>query len=117
MARLTCVDKVLPGELAMAYGPGVIGINRIEKPVKKLLLMTVVLGAAMAVSAADVPEEGELKLLTEDSIGSFGQAVRDKDFSAFYKEISALWQKQITAEKLKEAFRDFFDKDIDLPAA
>lgn len=70
----------------------------------------------MAVYAADVPEEDELKSLTEDSVGSFGQAVRDKDFSTFYEDIAAIWKKETTAEKLKEAFKDFLDKEIDLPS-
>ena len=71
---------------------------------------------ARHVSAADVPDEADLKTLTEDSLTSFGKGVKKKDFSSFYEDIAEIWQKQTTPEKLKELFKDFLDKDIDLPS-
>lgn len=51
------------------------------------------------------------------AINSFGDAVKEKDFSGFYQEIASVWQEQTSAEKLEEAFKDFYDKEIDLPGA
>jgi hypothetical protein len=68
-------------------------------------------------TANAVPDKDDLRAMTDASIQSFGEAIQDKDFSGFYLEISEVWQKQTTAEKLDEAFKDFYDKDIDLAAA
>jgi opacity protein-like surface antigen len=84
---------------------------------KKLLLITLSLATAVVARAADVPEKEDLTSMTETSLISFGQAVKKKDFSGFYEDIASVWQKQTTAEKLEELFKDFLDKGIDLPAA
>ena len=68
------------------------------------------------VIAADVPDEADLKTMTENSLTSFGRGVKKKDFSKFYEEIAVVWQKQTTPEKLQELFKDFLGKDIDLPS-
>jgi hypothetical protein len=68
-------------------------------------------------TSAGIPGEEELKSMTDSSILSFGEAIKDKDFSGFYTEIAAIWQTQTSAEKLNETFKDFVDKDIDLPSA
>ena len=64
--------------------------------------------------AKDVPPQKELASLTSDSILSFNQAIQAKDFTAFHKQISALWQAQVTPSKLKEIFQSFIDQQIDL---
>jgi hypothetical protein len=79
-------------------------------------------GAQTGQSAADqssteVPDKDQLKSMTEASLVSFGRAVKKEDFSAFYADTAGIWQKQTTPEKLRDAFKDFFNKDIDLPAA
>ena len=84
---------------------------------KKLLLITLSLATAIAARAADVPEKADLVSMTESSLISFGKAVKKKDFYGFYDDIAIVWQKQTTAEKLEELFKDFLDKGIDLPAA
>lgn len=84
---------------------------------KTLLLITLSLATAIAARATDVPEKADLVSMTESSLLSFGKAVKKKDFSGFYEDIAAVWQKQTTAEKLEELFKDFLDKEIDLPAA
>jgi hypothetical protein len=82
----------------------------------KLTLVTLALVMTAAVRAAEVPDDEEVKALTESSLTSFDRAVKKKDFSKFYEEIAALWKTQTSPEKLKEAFKDFFDKDFDLPS-
>jgi hypothetical protein len=67
--------------------------------------------------SAEIPDKSQLESMTEKSLVSFGRAVKKKDFTAFYEDIAGLWQKQTTPEKLQDAFKDFFDKEIDLPAA
>jgi hypothetical protein len=67
--------------------------------------------------SAEIPEEANLKSMTENSLVSFGRAVKKKNFSGFYDEIASVWQNQTTPEKLEEGFRDFLDKKIDLPSA
>ena len=83
---------------------------------KILLLITLSLVAAITLQAADVPEEADIKSMTESSLLSFGKAVKKKDFSAFYESVATIWQKQTTPEKLQEAFQEFVGQDIDLPS-
>jgi hypothetical protein len=71
---------------------------------------------AHAGESGEVPEETELKSMTETSLLSFGRAVKKKDFSRFYEDVASVWQKQTSPEKLEEAFSDFLDKGIDLPS-
>ena len=68
-------------------------------------------------AAAEVPDKDELRSLVNDSMDSFGDALNDKDFSGFYLDIASVWQQQTSAEKLSEAFKDFYGKDIDISAA
>jgi len=84
---------------------------------KKLLLITLFLTAAMTLEAAEIPSKEDIKTMTEDSLLAFGEAVKNKDFSDFYDDIADLWQKQTTAKKLLEAFKTFTDQDIDLTNA
>ena len=73
--------------------------------------------AAAEESTSEIPEKDELKSLTGASLLSFGRAVKDKDFLGFYKDTAEVWQKQTTPEKLRDAFKDFLNKNIDLPSA
>ncbi len=84
---------------------------------RKLPFIALSLSLALSLRAADLPKESDLKSLSKNSLVSFGEAVKKKDFSEFYDDIAALWQKQTTAEKLKDSFKSFLDKEIDLPAA
>lgn len=70
-----------------------------------------------AKESSAIPDEAQLKSMTESAIISFGEGVKEKDFSQFYAAIAGAWQKQTSPEKLAVAFKDFFDKEIDLPAA
>lgn len=80
--------------------------------IASLLLLSLCL--SLSAFAAEVPPESELKTMTLSSLLAFNDGVQEKDFSAFYKKISALWQEQTTPEKLTELFNDFIDKEIDI---
>ena len=82
----------------------------------KFILITLVLAVTLAARAAEVPDEEDVKALTDSSLTSFGRALKKRDFSKFYEEIAAVWQKQTSPEKLEEAFKQFLDKNIDLPS-
>ncbi len=83
---------------------------------KKILLIPLLFVATLAASAAEVPEEADIKSMTESSLRSFGKAVKKQDFSGFYEDIASIWQKQTTAEKLQASFKEFLGKGIDLPS-
>jgi hypothetical protein len=70
-----------------------------------------------AKESSAIPDEAQLKSMTENAIVSFGEGVKEENFSQFYTAIADAWQKQTSPEKLAAAFKDFFDKEIDLPAA
>jgi len=80
--------------------------------IASLLLLSLCL--SLSAFAAEVPSESELKTMTLSSLLAFNDGVQEKDFSAFYKKISALWQEQTTPEKLTELFNDFIDKEINI---
>ena len=48
---------------------------------KQLLLITLFLATAVALPAAEVPDEADIQTLTEDSLRSFGLALLYKDFA------------------------------------
>jgi hypothetical protein len=84
---------------------------------KTIITVALSLVSAFILQASEVPEEADIKSMTESSLLSFGRAVKKKDFSTFYDGVATVWQKQTTPEKLEEAFKDFYGKNVDLPAA
>ena len=81
----------------------------------KYLLVCVCL--ALFIHAADAqkaPAEKEAKTLALDSLLAFNKAIAAKDFTGFHKEISSLWQAQVTPAKLKSIFQSFIDQELDL---
>ncbi|MBI5420952.1 MAG: DUF4864 domain-containing protein [Parcubacteria group bacterium] len=61
-----------------------------------------------------IPSNSDLTKLVHATISSFAQAINNDDFSEFYGSISKLWQSQITAQELRDAFKSFIDKKIDI---
>ena len=80
--------------------------------IASLILLSLCL--SLGAFAAEVPPQSELKSMTLESLLLFNDGVQDKDFSDFYKEISKLWQEQTTADKLKQLFSDFIDKEVNI---
>jgi len=61
-----------------------------------------------------IPEDAVLQKMTDESLHEFALAVNNKDFTDLYNTLSALWQSQITPEKLLEIFKEFVDQSVDL---
>ena len=62
-----------------------------------LLVSFVLAAAAFPIRAAEVPEKSEVKKMTEESMTSFGEALKQKDFSEFYNNVADIWKKQTSA--------------------
>jgi hypothetical protein len=61
-----------------------------------------------------VPADKELKALALDSLLAFNNGIETKSFENFYDQISKLWQKEVTSEKLLQIFQPFIDKKINI---
>lgn len=61
-----------------------------------------------------VPAQADLDRMVAEALLDFNQAVRTKDFAAFYDKLSELWKKQTNPELLRKALQAFIDKDIDI---
>jgi hypothetical protein len=61
-----------------------------------------------------VPSPAQLEVMVRDALLSFNQAVQAKDFTTFYGNLSNVWKKQTTPDKLQEIFQEFIDKQINL---
>ena len=79
-----------------------------------ILLVSLVLLVARPLHAADVPDKSELKKMTEETLTSFGEGLKEKDFSTFYEDIASLWKKQTTPEKLMESFKSMAGPNFDV---
>jgi hypothetical protein len=79
-----------------------------------LLLVALAVAVVLPAQAAEVPEKSEIKKMTEETMTSFGEALKQKDFSDFYEDIADLWKKQTTAEKLLASFQAMAGPDFDI---
>jgi len=65
-------------------------------------------------AAAVPPQNADLERMAAEALVDFNQAVRGRDFTAFYGKLSDLWQQQTSPEQLRQAYQVFIDKDIDI---
>lgn len=65
-------------------------------------------------SGKPIPDDGELRLMTDIAHRDFALAVNKGDFTDFHQTLSELWKNQITPAKLLEIFQSFVDQEIDL---
>jgi hypothetical protein len=79
-----------------------------------ILLVSLALLTARPLHAADVPDKSEIKKMTEETLTSFGEALKEKDFSTFYEDIASIWKKQTTPEKLLESFKSMAGPNFDV---
>lgn len=61
-----------------------------------------------------VPPEAELERLAAEALLGFNQAVQARDFTAFYGTLADVWKQRTTPQRLRQAFQEFLDKDIDI---
>jgi len=63
-------------------------------------------------SKAEVPADDELQAMTKETLLDFDRAIQKSDFNEFYSHVAKEWQKQTTADKMKDTFQGFIDKGI-----
>lgn len=61
-----------------------------------------------------MPDEKEIKRMTDEALMMFHSAIQQKSFEGFYEWVSTAWQDQLTLTKLQRAFQPFIDAEIDL---
>jgi len=79
-----------------------------------LLFVAFAVAVVLPARAADVPEKSEIKKMTEETMTSFGEALKQKDFTDFYGDIAKLWKKQTTPEKLLATFQSMTGPNFDI---
>lgn len=65
-------------------------------------------------NAEKMPTKKELKKLVLDSLLLFNDAIQTESFEDFYNHTGKVWQKEVTPEKLLEAFQSFVDQKADI---
>jgi hypothetical protein len=81
----------------------------------KLLGINVNLRAADAnAEKPKPPGDAELRKLVRQTLLDFNEAVQAKDFAAFHAKASTPLRQQVTPDKLREAFRAFIDRKVNI---
>jgi hypothetical protein len=60
------------------------------------------------------PPKEELERMVAEALLGFNQAVHARDFTAFYSQLSDVWKKETTPQRLQTSFQEFLDKNIDI---
>lgn len=66
--------------------------------------------------APEPPSAEDGRRLVTDTLLKFNAAVLAGDFTAFHADLADVWKRQITPEQLREEFRQFVEKRIDIGA-
>jgi hypothetical protein len=68
-----------------------------------------------AQGSADAPDPAAAKQMVNNTMINFKNAVNSGSFDAFYRtQLSDLWKREITADKLRSSFKPFIDRKVDL---
>ncbi|MGB8166354.1 MAG: hypothetical protein WCF18_02615 [Chthoniobacteraceae bacterium] len=59
-----------------------------------------------------MPEEKEIKQMILRTLSKFDEAVQQKSFADFYKDVAVAWQKQLTVGQLERAFQPFLNAGV-----
>ncbi len=83
------------------------------------VIATLFLACFVPVFAVDVPDESEIKSLSDKMLLDWNTAMQKDDFAILYKnDCAKVWQQQVTAEKLGETFtKQFAGQKIDFSGA
>ncbi|MDI1288270.1 MAG: hypothetical protein PSV46_28080 [Reyranella sp.] len=83
--------------------------------IARLVAMVVlVLAAPMAEAQVKLPTERGLESLVKSSLMSFNDANVTGNYTVFHAKLSKPFRQQFSPEKLKETFREFAEKNIDI---
>ncbi len=61
-----------------------------------------------------VPDTDILETLAKESMNDFARSVKGDDFAVAYDGISKLWQSETSAGELRDVFKAFIEREIDL---
>ncbi len=85
------------------------------KMIARLVAMVVLLLAVSAAQAQNkLPTERVLEALVKSSLLSFNDANVTGNYAVFHARLSKPFRQQFSPDKLKETFREFAEKDIDI---
>jgi len=83
--------------------------------IARLVAMVVLLLAVSAAQAQNkLPTERVLEALVKSSLLSFNDANVTGNYAVFHARLSKPFRQQFSPDKLKETFREFAEKDIDI---
>ena len=86
--------------------------------IARLVAMVVLSLAVPAAQAQNrLPTERGLEVLVKASLLSFNDANVTGNYTVFHAKLSKPFRQQFSPEKLKQTFREFAEKDIDIIAA
>ncbi|MBX9943435.1 MAG: hypothetical protein K2Y40_05085 [Reyranella sp.] len=76
--------------------------------------LVVLAAASTAMAQAKVPAESPLEALVKSALLSFNDANLTGNYAVFHAKLSKPFRQQFSVEKLKEAFKEFNEKSIDI---
>jgi opacity protein-like surface antigen len=80
-------------------------------------LAALLIGLATAF-AADVPDDDEIKAMSDKTLLDWNKAIHNEDFSAFLKnDCASVWQQQTSPDKLRDQFNSFIEQKLDIAGA
>ena len=78
------------------------------------LVLLLVVGAAQAQNMNKVPTERGLEVLVKTSLLSFNDANITGNYTVLHDKLSKPFRQEFPPERLKEAFREFSEKNVDI---
>jgi hypothetical protein len=79
-----------------------------------VLTLVLVLAAGAAQAQNKVPSERTLEVLVKTSLLSFNDANVTGNYAVLHEKLSKPFRQEFPPEKLKEAFKEFSEKNIDI---
>jgi hypothetical protein len=61
-----------------------------------------------------VPDDATVRRLVHQSMVLFSDAIQTQSFWEFYEHASAAWQKELTEQKLANAFHSFIEREVNM---
>src|ERR1700704_4896074 len=88
-------------------------MSLVAPPIGPFVLLLVV-GAAQAQNMNKVPTERGLEVLVKTSLLSFNDANITGNYTVLHDKLSKPFRQEFPPERLKEAFKEFSEKNIDI---